>query len=91
MFGHFNLISGQFFSPVRNSCLSILPHGNVDNDSLLISHCNFSSLILSRVVSISSYILSKTFSIKSKGLSDARVVSITGKECGSAVYFCKDS
>ena len=38
---------------------------------------------------ISSYILSKRFPSKCKGLSDARVLSITKKEYGFAAH-CKD-
>ena len=40
---------------------------------------------------ISFYILSKGFFLKRKGLSDARVVSITKKEYGFAVHFYEDS
>ena len=42
---------------------------------------------------ISFYILSNKFFLKRKGLSDARVVSVTKKDYGYAVhygYFCKD-
>ena len=38
---------------------------------------------------ISFYSLFSRFSLKLKGLSDARVVSITGKEYGFAVNFLK--
>ena len=41
--------------------------------SLLISYCNFSSLILSSIFMISFYTLSKRFSLKRKELSDERV------------------
>ena len=40
---------------------------------------------------ISFYILFKRFFLKRKGLSDARVASVTKKECGFAVHFCKKS
>ena len=40
---------------------------------------------------ISFYIRSKRFFLTREELSDARVVSITEKEFGFAVYFCKDS
>ena len=40
---------------------------------------------------ISFYNLSKRLFLKCKGLSDARVVSITKKEHVFAVHFCKDS
>ena len=40
---------------------------------------------------IKSYILSKRLFLKREGLSDARVVSITKKEYGSAVHFYEDS
>ena len=39
---------------------------------------------------ISFYILSEIFVLKRKGLSDARVASITKKEYGFTVHFCKD-
>ena len=39
---------------------------------------------------ISFYILSKRLRLKCKELSDARVVSLTKKEYGFAVYLCKD-
>ena len=52
--------------------------------SELISYCSFSSLILS---SISFYILFKRVFLKFKGLSDARVGSITKKEYRFAVNF----
>ena len=63
------------------SYLSISPDDNADTfaASLLISYCNFSFLILSSVVLIGFYILSKRFFLKRKGLSDAKVVSITKK------------
>ena len=67
--------------PVKYSYLSIFPDYNADTfaASQLISYCNFSALILPSVVIISFYILSKRFFLKRKGLSDARVVSITNK------------
>ena len=40
---------------------------------------------------ISFYILSNKFFLKHKGLSEARVVSITKNEYGFQVYFFKDS
>ena len=40
---------------------------------------------------ISFYILSKRFLLKRKGLSAPRVASVTKKEYGIAVHFCKDS
>ena len=40
---------------------------------------------------ISFYILSKSLPLKLKGLSYARVASITKKEYGFAIHFCKDS
>ena len=56
-------------------------------DPLLISYCNFSSLILSSVVMIRFYILFERFSLKRKRLSDAKVVSITKENYGFAVHF----
>ena len=72
--------------PVKYSYLSIFPDYNADifAASQLISYSNFSSLILPLVVIISFYILSKRFFLKRKGLSDARVVSITNK----IICFC---
>ena len=68
-------------SPVRYSFLSTLPDNNTDISaaSLLISHCSFSSLILSSIVIISLKIASKTFCLKREEVSDARVVSFTKK------------
>ena len=65
-------------SSVRYSFLSIFPDNNFDvfAASLLILHCSFSSLILSSIVMISFYIISERLS---KGLSDARIASITKK------------
>ena len=45
--------------------------------SLLILYCNFSYLMLLSIVMISFYIFSERFFSKCKGLSDARVASIT--------------
>ena len=45
--------------------------------SLLILYCNFSYLMLSSIVIISFHIFSERFFSKCKGLSDARVASIT--------------
>ena len=58
--------------------------------SLLISYCKFSSLILSLIAILSFYILSKRFFLKLKGISDARVASITKKEIFLQYIFCKD-
>ena len=76
-------------SPVRYSYISIFPDNKADifAASLLISYCNYLSLILSSIVMVSFYFLSKRFFMKYKGLSDARVASITKKECGLVVYF----
>ena len=46
---------------------------------MLILYCIFTSLTLSSIVMISFYILSERFFLKRKGLSDARVASITKK------------
>ena len=75
--------------PVRYSYLSILPDDNADIVAffLLVPYCTFSSLILSSVSMISFYILSERFFLKRKGLSDARVVSITKKEYDFAAQF----
>ena len=62
-------------SPVRYSNLSFFfsdDNSYIFGASLLISYCNFSSLILS-IAMISFYILSKRFFLKRKRLSDARV------------------
>ena len=68
-------------SPVRYSYLSILLDDNADifADFLLISHCTFSSLLLSSIVKTSFYILSKRLFLKRKELSGVRVVSIFKK------------
>ena len=58
---------------------------NILTVSLLISYCNFSSLILSWFSHGYFYILSERFFLKSKTLSDARVVSFTSTENGFAV------
>ena len=82
-------LEGSIFSPVRYSYLSIFPDNNADifAASLLISYCNFLSLILSPVVRISFYIPSKRFFLKREGLSDARVTPIAKKEYVFAVNF----
>ena len=66
----------------------MFPDDNADifAASLLISYCNFSSVISSSIVMISFYILSKRLFLKPKGLSDARVASINKKEYGFAVH-----
>ena len=68
-------------SPVRYSHLPTLPDDNaaVFDASVLMSYCNFSSLILSSIVLINFYILSKRFFMKHERLSDVRVASITEK------------
>ena len=58
---------------------------------LLISYCSFKSIILLSVVIIIFYVLYKRFFPKPKRLSDAKVVSITKKEHGFEVHFCKYS
>ena len=57
----------------------MLPDDNSDISaaSLLISNCSFSSLLVASIVVITFYILSKRLHLKRKGLSDARVVSLT--------------
>ena len=74
---------------MRYSYLSIFPDDNADIFvvSLLISYCNFSSLILSSIAVIGFYFLSKRFFLKHEGLSDAREASITEKNYGFAVHF----
>ena len=62
--------------------------------SLLISFSSFSSIILSSFFMAGFNILSKGFFLKPKGLSDARVVSITQLLKMNIVFhyiFCKDS
>ena len=78
-------LEGNISSPVRYSYSSILPHNTaIFAPSLLISYCNFSSLILSSIVMISFYIPSNRFFLKREGLSDARVASIAKKR----IWFC---
>ena len=71
----------------KYSYLSLFADDNADTfaASSLIFYCNFSSLILTSIVVISFYVLSKIFFPKRKGLSDARVPSIT--KSGFAVHF----
>ena len=72
---------GNISSHVRYY-LPILPDDSADifAASLLISYCNFSSLILTSIFMISYYIRSKRFFLKGEESSDAGVVSITKKE-----------
>ena len=53
---------------------------------LLISYCNFSSLMLSSIAMISFYILSTTFFLKCKELSAVRVMPITKKRLCSTHF-----
>ena len=70
-------MGGSIASPGRNSCLSIFPddQGDIFAASLLILCCSFSSLILSSVAMI----FSTRLFLKRKGLSNARVDSLTKK------------
>ena len=72
-------------SPLRYSYLSILPDDKADilAASLLILCCSFSSQILSSIAMISF--------LKRKGLSEARVASVTKEDYGFAVHFFVDS
>ena len=81
-------LKGNISAPVRYSCLSIFSDNNADTFAtfLLISYCSFSSLILSSVFMISFYSLCKRFFLKRKGLSDARVTSMTKKEYSFTVH-----
>ena len=85
-------VGGSITSPVRYSYLSILRDDSSDMFAafilILILHYSFSALILS-VVMTSFYIHSNRFSVKCKGLSYARVVSITKKEYGLPCIFVK--
>ena len=84
-------LEGNIYSPVRYlsiySYLSIFPGDNADTfaASLLISDCNFSSLIISSVIIISFYVLSERFFLNKKGLSNPRITSITKNEYGFSV------
>ena len=82
-------LEGNISLPVRYSYLSIFSDDNADifAASLLLSYCSFLSLILSSVVMIRFFILSVGFVLKRKGLSDARVASITKKDYCFAVHF----
>ena len=77
------------FLLLQDSYLLIFPGDNVNDfvASPLIRYCSFSSLNLSLTARISFYLLSKRFFLKRKGLSDAKVVTITKKEYGFAVHF----
>ena len=72
-----------------NLAKPVLPYDSADifADSLLISYCSFSFLILSSIAIISFYIFSKRFFLKLKGASDLRAVSLTKKAHGFAVNF----
>ena len=74
--------NGNISSPWRYSYLSILLDDNayISVVSLLISYCNFKSLILSSIAMIIFYILAKRFFLKHEELSNAKVVSLTKKE-----------
>ena len=65
---------------VRNSYLSFFSGCCIFAASQLITYCNFSSLMLSSIVTISFYILSTRFFLKRKLLLDKIVVSITKQE-----------
>ena len=69
-------------SPVTYSYLSILLDNKVHvfAASLSQSYCSFATVILSSIVMINFYILTKRLFLKRKGLSDARVLSLTKKE-----------
>ena len=69
-------------APVRYSYLSIFPDNiaNVFAASFLLWYYSFSSLILSSIVMISFDIFPRRLRMKRKGLSEARVVSLTKKE-----------
>ena len=73
------LSDGNIFSTVRNSYLSIFPDYNADIFAvyLLISYCNFLSLILLSIAILSFYNLSKRFFLKCEELSDTKVELIT--------------
>ena len=66
----------------------IVYEDNVDIFSapLLTSYSSFSSVTLSLIVMISFYILCKRLFLKRKGLSDARVVSVTKIEYSFTIY-----
>ena len=88
----FGLI-GQYISfPETYSFWSILSDDNADIfANLLISYCNFTSLILSLIFLIRFNILSKRSFLKQKGLFDAIVLSdtivlFTKKEYGFGVH-----
>ena len=70
---------GDISSPLRYSNLPIFLDCNADifADSLLISYCNLSSVVLLSIIMVRFCILSKTFFLKRKDLSNARVASIT--------------
>ena len=73
-------LEGGISSPVRYSYLLNFPYDNANifASSLLISYCNFSSLILSSIIMI-----------LCEGFSDARITSVNKKKCGCAVHFFK--
>ena len=82
---------GNIFSSVSYSDWSILPDYNADicAASPLILCCSFHFWSYDHFAMNSFYILFKRFFKKHNGLSDAREVSVTKTECGSAVHFLK--
>ena len=60
--------------------IHIYQHLRIFGASLLISYCNFLSLILSLIVMINFYIVSEKIFLKRKRLSDRRVVSLNKKK-----------
>ena len=74
-------------APVRYSCLSIFPDNIADvfAASFLLLYYSFPSLILSSIVMISFDIFPRRLRMERKGLSEARIVSLTKKEYGFLV------
>ena len=74
---------------VRYFYVSVLPDNNADilAATLLMSCCNFWSLILSSMVMISLYPSSNRFSQKHNGLFNGRVVSMTKTKYCFVVHF----
>ena len=81
---------GNISSPVRYSCLSILPEDNADifTATLSMSYCNFSALILTSIIVTIYCTSSNRFFEKCNGSSDRGVVSMTINEYFLQYIFC---
>ena len=81
-------LEGNISSPARYWYLSVFPENNayIFSACLLIPYCYFSCLILSSIPITNFNILSRRLFLKPKGLTGARVASVTKKECGFVIH-----